>query len=147
MISSNKRILAALDGSVTQRKVAEKAVRCASDNKAHLCFAHVIDAVYSEASPEEMQRLAGKVEQDIREKLADVIEEAQADENIQSFQIMVATGALMDCLHHEIVDVFEPDLVICCRRGFSGLHYAFAGSVSTYLIRNMNCDVLVIPND
>jgi nucleotide-binding universal stress UspA family protein len=35
-------------------------------------------------------------------------------------------------------------LVICGVRGLSNIKYAFVGSVSTSLIRNVNCDVLVV---
>ena len=38
----------------------------------------------------------------------------------------------------------NPDLVICGVRGLSNIKYAFVGSVSTHLIRNVKCDVLVV---
>ena len=38
----------------------------------------------------------------------------------------------------------DPDLVICGVRGLSNIKYAFVGSVSTHLIRNVKCDVLVV---
>ena len=43
-----------------------------------------------------------------------------------------------------IIKPFKPDLVICGVRGLSSIKYAFVGSVSTYLVRHMECDVLVV---
>ena len=34
--------------------------------------------------------------------------------------------------------------MICGVRGLSNIKYAFVGSVSTYLVRHMPCDVLVV---
>ena len=34
--------------------------------------------------------------------------------------------------------------MICGVRGLSGIKYAFVGSVSTFLVRHMECDVLVV---
>ena len=39
---------------------------------------------------------------------------------------------------------FEPNLVVCGERGLSNIKYVFVGSVSTFLIRNLRCDVLVV---
>ncbi|WP_417751972.1 universal stress protein [Senegalimassilia anaerobia] len=38
-------------------------------------------------------------------------------------------------------------MVICGERGLSNIKYVFVGSVSTYLIRNVRCDVLVVKQD
>ena len=35
----------------------------------------------------------------------------------------------------------------CGERGLSNIKYVFVGSVSTYLIRNLRCDVLVVKQD
>ena len=40
--------------------------------------------------------------------------------------------------------VNNPDLVICGVRGLSNIKYAFVGSTSTFLVRHMECDVLVV---
>ncbi len=46
-----------------------------------------------------------------------------------------------------MIKPFEPELVICGERGLSNITYVFVGSVSTYLIRNLRCDVLVVKQD
>ena len=50
-------------------------------------------------------------------------------------------------LQKQLIEPTEPDLVICGERGLSNIKYVFVGSVSTYLIRNVRCDVLVVKQD
>lgn len=72
---------------------------------------------------------------------------AEADDRIPSVDIVVKTGQIQETLQKEYIDVFDPDLVICGERGLSNITYVFVGSVSTYLIRNVRCDVLVVKQD
>ena len=70
--------------------------------------------------------------------------QARADEKIKSIDVQVRAGRIQDTLAENLIGPFEPDLVICGARGLSNIKYAFVGSVSTFLIRNMSCDVLVV---
>ena len=54
---------------------------------------------------------------------------------------------ITDTLQKQLIEPTEPDLVICGERGLSNIKYVFVGSVSTYLIRNVRCDVLVVKQD
>ena len=56
-------------------------------------------------------------------------------------------GRITDTLGHQLIEPTQPDLVICGERGLSNIKYAFVGSVSTFLIRSMRCDVLVVKQD
>ena len=56
-------------------------------------------------------------------------------------------GRITDTLAKQLVEPLDPDLVICGERGLSNIKYVFVGSVSTFLIRNMRCDVLVVKQD
>lgn len=146
-MSMYERVFAAIDGGDTQRKVCEKAIAIASANNADLFLGHVVDAVASEASKADLDLLAVKVKAQIEDQLADLIERANADANIKSVTLKVVAGGLPEALGSVLAEQFGPDLVVCCKRGFSNLRYAFAGSVSTYLVRNMDCDVLVVDKD
>ena len=44
----------------------------------------------------------------------------------------------------DLIKPFNPDLVICGVRGLSSIKYAFVGSISTHLVRHVECDVLVV---
>jgi nucleotide-binding universal stress UspA family protein len=58
--------------------------------------------------------------------------------------VLVRAGRIRETLKDEMLDVIEPDLVICGARGLSSIKYAILGSISTFLTRNTTCDTLVI---
>ena len=138
------RIFAALDGASTQEAVAERAVALAADDHAELVFGHVIDSVPYEASGVDFEALCAEGKKRIEADLADILAEARANADIPSVELIVRAGRITDTLGHQLIEPTQPDLVICGERGLSNIKYAFVGSVSTFLIRSMRCDVLVV---
>ena len=141
------RIFAALDGASTQEAVAQRAIALAADNHADLMFGHVIDSVPYEASGVDFEALCVEGKKRIEADLADLLAEAQANENIPSVDLTVRAGRITDTLAKQLIEPADPDLVICGERGLSNIKYVYVGSVSTFLIRNMRCDVLVVKQD
>ena len=139
-----RRIFAALDGASTQQAVAERALALAADNGAELMFGHVIDSVPNEANGADFAALCTEGKQRIEEELVDKLREARANPAIPSVEVQVRAGRVAETLAEQLVAPFAPDLVVCGERGLSNIKYVFVGSVSTYLIRNMRCDVLVV---
>ena len=137
------RIFAALDGSSTQDMVARKAVRMAEDHGAELLMGHVVDAVPTEANGIDFAALCEAAEGRIREDLAEVLAEAEANPNIPSVDLKVQVGSIQETID-ELIEPFNPELIICGERGLSKIRYVFVGSVSTHLIRSADCDVLVV---
>ena len=139
-----QRIFASLDGGSTQEAVMYRALGLAHDNKAEVLFGHVIDSMPYEANGIDFAALCEDGRARIEESLAPLLERARADENIPKIDIQVRAGRITDTLAESLIEPFEPDLVVCGARGLSNLKYAFVGSVSTFLIRTMKCDVLVV---
>ena len=135
MAQEYARIFAALDGASTQEAVAQRAVTLAADNHAKLMFGHVIDSVPYEASGVDFEALCAEGKKRI---------EADQNPDIPSVEVSVHAGRIADTLEHELIEPFEPNLVVCGERGLSNIKYVFVGSVSTFLIRNLRCDVLVV---
>lgn len=144
MANVYKKVFAALDGSDMQLEVARKAVALASENEAELCFGHVVDAVPVEATGIDMAELCSEVQERFEGQLAEVLEAARADANIPRTTVRVEAGQITDTLHHKLIEPYDADIVLCGERGLSKMAYVFVGSVSTYLIRNLRCDVLVV---
>jgi nucleotide-binding universal stress UspA family protein len=142
-----KRIFAALDGADTQAKVAQRAVELASDMGAELMFGHVVDSVPYEAAGTDFAALTEDMKKMLEESIADTLAEARNNPNIPKVSIVVKAGRVTETLQEQIIKPYDPDLVICGERGLSNIKYVFVGSVSTYLIRNLRCDVLVIKQD
>ena len=138
------RIFAALDGANTQEAVVRRALSIAHDNKAEVMFGHVIDSVPYESNAIDFAELAEDIHQRIEDEMHDYFERARKDDCISSITLQVHTGRVVDTLLDSLVKPFDPDLVICGVRGLSNIKYAFVGSVSTSIIRNVECDVLVV---
>ena len=137
-------VFAALDGSAAQKAVAERAIAIAANNRADLVFGHVVDSVPYEASGVNFEALCNDCKKRIREELSDIFAHAEANPNIPSVDFRVAAGRINETLAAQLIEPVNPDLVICGERGLSNIKYAFVGSVSTFLVRNMDCDVLVV---
>ena len=69
---------------------------------------------------------------------------AEQSPDIPKVEVIVRAGRIRETLKDEMLDVIEPDLVICGARGLSSIKYAILGSISTFLTRNTSCDTLVI---
>ena len=138
------KIFAALDGASTQEAVVRRAFSIAHDNNAEVLFGHVIDSVPYEANGIDFAALTEDGLQRIEEELAPYFARARADECIPSVDVQVRAGRVTETLLESLIDPYNPDLVICGVRGLSNIKYAFVGSVSTQLIRNAKCDVLVV---
>ena len=147
MSGEYNRIFAALDGGKTQKEVALRALRLAKDNHAELMFGHVVDSVPYEAAGTDFAALAEEMKIKLEASIADVIEEARNCDDIPNVQVIVKAGRITETLDEQLISPFNPDLVVCGERGLSNIKYAFVGSVSTYLIRNVRCDVLVVKQD
>ena len=138
------RIFAALDGGDTQDAVARRALSIAHDNNAEVMFGHVIDSVPYEANGIDFAALSEDGRQRIEAAMEKYFTRARNDECIPSIDIQVLAGRVAETLVEALIKPYNPDLVICGVRGLSNIKYAFVGSVSTNLIRNVDCDVLVV---
>lgn len=149
------RIFAALDGGSTQEAVIRRTFSIAHDNNAEVLLGHVIDSSMFETGGVRRDQISQANKETIEKELELFLTRASQDEHIPSVEIQVAVGKIDETLVNEMAKPFKPDLCICGVRGLSSIKYAFVGSVSTYLIRHMECDVLVvrpesideIPND
>lgn len=142
-----KCVFAALDGGSTQEEVAERAIQVAALNHAELMFGHVIDSVPDSLTGTDYQELAATVRKRLEDSLGDILTEARNNPDIPSVEVVVKVGRIQETIHDLMIKPFEPDLVICGERGLSNITYVFVGSVSTYLIRHVRCDVLVVKQD
>jgi len=72
------------------------------------------------------------------------VEAARKIESIKKVEVIVKAGRIRETLKDDMIDVIEPDLIICGARGLSSIKYALLGSISTFLTRNAKCDTLVL---
>lgn len=138
------RIFAALDGGNTQEAVARRTLSIAHDNNAEVLFGYVVDSSQFQTGGVGDEDLVAVNQEAIEKKLSRFLKRAAQDECIASVDVKVSVGRIEETLLNEFIKPFDPDLVICGVRGLSSIKYAFVGSVSTHLVRNAECDVLVV---
>lgn len=144
MSSFYKRIFAAIDGSATEEAVIERAIRIASNHGAEIMFGHVVDSLPSDMNSMNSKLLAEEEDKLMRERLAPVFQRIDSDPSISGYDFQLRVGRVADVLMDDLIDPFDPDLVICGERGYSDFKYAFVGSVSKRIVRDAKCDVLVV---
>jgi nucleotide-binding universal stress UspA family protein len=138
------KIFVSLDGTEAQSEVLKRAIIVAANNNAELYVGHVIDSTALETAGLYPLDLLGSLEQDFRKSIEDQIEEAKSIDSIKNVEVIVKAGRIRETLKEEMLDVIEPDLIICGARGLSSIKYALLGSISTFLTRNAKCDTLVL---
>ena len=138
------RIFAALDGGATQEAVARRTLSIAHDNHAEVLFGHVLDDTLLQTGGVGSDEIAAAKKDAIEKELQRYLARAAQDECVPSVEVKVAAGRVEEAIMDELIKPFNPDLVICGVRGLSSIKYAFVGSVSTHLVRHVECDVLVV---
>ncbi|QWT17405.1 universal stress protein [Collinsella sp. zg1085] len=144
MTKGYSKIFVSLDGTEQQDYVLKRAISIAKGNGAAIIIGHVIDATALETAGSYPADLIKGLEEAFRASVAGLVTEAQQASEIPSIEVLVKSGRIRETLKDEMLDVYEPDLVICGARGLSSIKYALLGSISTFLLRNTDCDILVV---
>lgn len=139
-----KKVLVALDGTEQQDFVLARAIKVAANNNAKLYIAHVIDSTALESAGSYPVDLISGLEEAFLNSIAEQLEEAKTNDAIPEVEVIVRAGRIRETLKEEMLDIIEPDLVMCGARGLSSIKYALLGSISTFLLRSSDCDILVV---
>ena len=135
------KVFVSLDGTEQQDFVLARAIKVAANNGAKLIIGHVIDSTALESAGSYPVDLVNGLEE---ASIAKQLEEAKANPDIPEVEVMIRAGRIRETLKDEMLDVVKPDLVLCGARGLSSIKYALLGSISTFLLRNTDCDILVV---
>lgn len=138
------KVFVALDGTEQQDFVLARAIKVADNNGAKLIVGHVIDSTALESAGAYPADLIKGLESSFRDSIAAQIDEAKTNSSIPEVEIIVKAGRIRETLKDEMLDVVKPDLVMCGARGLSSIKYALLGSISTFLLRSCDCDILVV---
>ena len=152
------KILVAIDGSTTSRKVFEAGVSLAQNRGASLMLLHVLSSkeedypspfIYSdlkynpnvEPILEDYRKQWQKFEQQGREFWQSLTEEAtQAGVKTEFKQTLGYPGQNI-C---EEAQTWSAELILVGSRGLTGLKEMFLGSISNYVIHHAPCSVFIV---
>ena len=140
------RIFAALDGGSTQESVLERAINLAEDNGAELLLGHVIDSVPYEANGIDFVALCDDGRRPHRGRSEGPLGQgSQLRENPSPsslrFVPVASTTPWPSVWFSPSSPIWLSAAPVACPTSSTA---PFVGSVSTFLIRNMECDVLVV---
>ena len=138
------KIFVSLDGSEMQSQVFERACELAATSGAELYVGHVIDSTPMQAAGTYPATLIPSLEKAWKESIEADIEAARNMPGIAGITVDAKAGRVRETLLDEFITPLQPDLVICGARGLSNIKYAILGSISTFLVRNCSCDVLIV---
>ena len=138
------KVFVALDGTEQQDFVLARAIKVAANNGAKLYIGHVIDSTALESAGAYPVDLINGLEEAFRSSIAAQVAEAKEIPEIADVEVIVKAGRIRETLKDEMLDVIQPDLVMCGARGLSSIKYALLGSISTFLLRSSECDILVV---
>lgn len=138
-----KNILIALDGSKLSEEALAKSVQIAKRNNALLFLAHVVDTKsftiiepYDSAIYERSEAIA--------EKMLANYESTVKEAGLLNVERIVKLGSPKAIITEEIIPDKNIDLVILGATGQGAVERILMGSVSENVVRNAECDVLVV---
>ena len=141
-------ILVPVDGSKQATLALKKAIATTKRNgeKARLYIVHIIDprlfkniGTFDQSMVEEATTNANTV-------LQEYVEEAK-QAGVKNVEYMVEYGLPKSLIAKEIPQKIQADLIIMGATGLGSVERVFIGSVTDYVIRTANIDVLVIKNN
>lgn len=144
MNDTYKKVFVSLDGTEMQSKVFARACEIAAADGADLYVGHVIDSTPMQAAGTYPATLIPSLEKAWKDSIAADLEAARVLPGIKSITVNAKAGRIRETLMDDFVDEIKPDLVICGARGLSNIKYAILGSISTFLVRSCECDVLIV---
>ena len=139
-----RKVFVSLDGSEMQSRVLERAGEIAANSGAELYVGHVIDSTPMQAAGTYPATLIPSLEKAWKDSVAADIEKARSMPGIKGITVDAKAGRVRETLMDEFINPLQPDLVICGARGLSNIKYAILGSISTFLVRSCDCDVLIV---
>ena len=144
MIDVHNHLLPSLDdGSPTLDDSLDMA-EIAAASGAELYVGHVIDSTPMQAAGTYPATLIPSLEKAWKDSIEADVESARKLGTIKSITVEAKAGRVRETLMDDFVNEIKPDLVICGARGLSNIKYAILGSISTFLVRSCECDVLIV---
>lgn len=135
-------ILTPVDGSDFAKKAFKKAVRTAKQNNAKLVLAHVIESPSPAMVKHYEHELVDRAKADAQAILDGYAEEAKAA-GVQYVEAIVKFGKTKVEISETLTEEYHVDLIIVGAKGKSAIERMLIGSVSEYIMRHAEIDVLI----
>ncbi|WP_027107617.1 universal stress protein [Lacticigenium naphthae] len=147
MLQEYKRILVAIDGSKAADHAFKKAVAVAKRNDSELVIAHVIDTrAYQSFTTFE----GGSMQNNAKDEANRTLNEYERYANnhgLEKVKIILEFGSPKSIIAKQLPKQEKVDLIMLGATGLNAVERLFIGSVSEYVIRHAESDVLIVRTD
>ena len=144
MVKNYSTILVAVDGSNEAKKALLKSIDVAKQNEAKLIITHVVDT-RTFATVEQYDRaIVTRAEEYAKEMLTEYKKEAE-NAGVE-VSCVLDFGSPKVKVTKDIANSYEVDLIITGATGLNTVERLLIGSVSEYIARSAQCDVLIVRN-
>ena len=144
MSQEYENILVPVDGSKQAELAFNKAVATAKRNGAHLDLLNVID---TRAMSYNFAGIAYQLVDKSKEYLDELLERAKNEEGFDNIDIHIRLGNPKTVVSFDFPRDHHNDLIMMGASGLSRVQRAMVGSVTSFVKRNAQVDVLVVRTD
>jgi nucleotide-binding universal stress UspA family protein len=140
-----KNILVGIDGSDQANLAFEQAVAVAQRNNGRVIVAHIIEnQVYTMMGYSTLNdNLLDQETENANELLAACKQYAEKAQFSQ-LETVIAYGSAKEVMCHDLPEEYDVDLIMVGQSGLNAVERLVMGSVSSYIIRQAPCDVLIV---
>lgn len=142
MMKQYHRIQVAVDGSKEADLAFKKAVSEAKRNEAALEILHVIDTRSFQNVSSFDSEMVEQVSNDAKEKLQNYYQQA-TEAGVSEVHYSIEFGAPKAIIAHQFPKKHQIDLIVLGATGLNAVERILIGSVTEYVTRTADCDVLV----
>ncbi|MGM0126031.1 universal stress protein [Enterococcus sp. AZ194] len=140
-----KHILVGIDGSEQADAAFKKAVEVARRNQGTVYVAKVIDQqYYNFMGYTPMNQTLIDQETEDATKLIEDCKAYGKSVNYNKVEGIIAYGSAKEAMAHQLPKKYQIDLIMVGQSGLNAVERFMVGSVSSYIIREALCDVLVV---
>lgn len=146
MLQSYKKIMVAIDGSAESELAFQKAIQVALRNQAALLLAQIIDTRAFQSVSSFDGAMAEQATDLAKHSLATYKNQAE-EQGCTKVKTFIEYGSPKSWLAQKLPKAHHIDLIILGATGLNAIERLLIGSVSEYVIRTAECDVLVVRTD
>lgn len=143
MLKQYSHIQIAVDGSKEADLAFTKAVAIAKRNNASLEILHVIDTRSFQNVSSFDSAMVEQVSADAKKKLEEYYDRA-VKAGIKNVHYSIEFGSPKTIIAHEFPQKHQTDLIVLGATGLNAVERLLIGSVTEYVTRTADCDVIVI---
>ncbi|MCD2256466.1 universal stress protein [Agrilactobacillus fermenti] len=146
MLQQYKKILVAVDGSYEAELAFRKAVEVAKRNQAHLYLIHVIDTRAFQNVSSFDSAMVEQVTQTAKSTMEEYVKTAN-QAGLDDVSYSIEYGAPKTIIGRDFPKDNGIDLIMIGATGLNAVERLLIGSVTEFVTRSANCDVLVVRSD